>query len=82
VYPRTFEDAAQELMESQELGNDRVSRKVAISFRKPFFAGQTSVLTQQLMRSSTDDGIGVCGTFRSEAGDPARPHAYIKMLMG
>jgi len=74
VYPRLFEDAAQVRITEHGAGHSRLSREVALNFRRPFFAGQRAVVELQAFEDGA--ALGVCGRF---AGPDDKTHCDVRM---
>ncbi len=74
VYPRLFEDAAQVRFGEIGAGYDKLSREVALNFRRPFFAGQRCVLSLQAFRDG--ETLGVDGNV---VGDGEKTHCDVFM---
>ena len=83
VYPRLFEEAA--LRRFAELGRDTrvLSRRLEITFKRPFFAGQTARIA--LRAFAAGERLGAVGVFveGNESADATfegvRANAYVRM---
>ncbi|MCP4449569.1 MAG: hypothetical protein GY811_30185 [Myxococcales bacterium] len=74
VYPRLFEDAAQQRFAESDAGSEKLSREVALSFRRPFFAGQRAQM--QLRAFKMGEEIGCIGAF---VGHGDKTHCSVSM---
>jgi hypothetical protein len=77
VYPRLFEDACQRRFSDHGIAADKLARQVAISYRKPFFAGQQA--SARLQGFSLGDELGAVGAFYAADDTDGRPHSLIRM---
>jgi hypothetical protein len=81
VYPRLFEEAG--LRRLRELGKDAtlLGRSLEVSFRKPFFAGDSAKI--RLRAFASGEGLGVAGVFEDAPGaeGAGKPHAYLRAVL-
>jgi hypothetical protein len=81
VYPRLFADAALRRFASLRADTRTLAEHLHISFRKPFFAGDSAAIALRAFRRSED--LGAVGTFRAAGAavqaDPPRPHVYVQL---
>jgi hypothetical protein len=80
VYPRLFEQSALRLLAGQGDKDLRLARSLELGYRKPFFAGERTVLRLRAFRCG--DQLGACGAFfpvgSGGVGDKAS--AYARLL--
>jgi len=79
IYPRLFEQAALRRLASLGVNTKLLSRYTELTYRKPFFAGQSTRIYLQSYKK--DDGFGAVGYFTTEnAPSNSKPHSYISMF--
>lgn len=84
VYPRLFEEAALRRFASLGVPAPLLAVQADITFRKPFFAGESARVA--LRAFSLEGRFGVVGVFLDEGATaapkttPPRPHVYARML--
>jgi hypothetical protein len=78
VYPRLFEDAALRRLASLGLTTDRLAQKLAVTYRRPSFAGERLSI---LLRAFEHGPALVCvGAFLGDGErDVARARVYVQM---
>jgi hypothetical protein len=77
VFPRLFEDVCQRRFAERALPTNKLSRELAISYRKPFFGGNQARIALQSYQQGSE--LGALGGFLPFAEPEASPHCLVRM---